>query len=111
MLNSHNFLVARIAFLRLTHLFSCLNFFGTKTYASLRILAQKHNTEFFFLAENEQKFEIPFVDYGRHLADNNVIQVFTTVRVKETDNLYVDSYDVQITSPKCLTITVSCFKF
>lgn len=55
-------------------------------------------------AENEQKFEVPFADYGRHLVDNNVIRVFTTVRVKETDNLYVDSFDVQITSPKCLSI-------
>jgi len=50
---------------------------------------------------------MPFSKYGHQLADNNTIRFTTTVRVEETGNLYVDSYDVQLDSPDCLTIEVS----
>ncbi|XP_076809000.1 protein-glutamine gamma-glutamyltransferase E-like isoform X1 [Clavelina lepadiformis] len=51
-----------------------------------------------------QSIELPFSEYGRHLVDNAVIRVVTTARVKETDNFYVNSFDVQVESPDCIAI-------
>ncbi|CAK8691236.1 unnamed protein product [Clavelina lepadiformis] len=54
--------------------------------------------------DETQTIELPFNEYGRHLADNAVIRVVTTVRVKETNKFYVDSFDVQVDSPDCITL-------
>jgi len=50
---------------------------------------------------------LPFSEYGHQLADHNTIRFTTTVRVEETGNLYVDSYDVQVDNPVCMTIEVN----
>ena len=57
-------------------------------------------------SDETQTIELPFNEYGRHLADNAVIRVVTTVRVKETNKFYVDSFDVQVDSPDCITLEV-----
>uniref|UniRef100_F6QUA3 protein-glutamine gamma-glutamyltransferase n=1 Tax=Ciona intestinalis TaxID=7719 RepID=F6QUA3_CIOIN len=54
--------------------------------------------------DDVESFKFGFGDYGRHLSDENVIRVTTTVRVKETNKLYVDQYDIQIESPQCLEL-------
>jgi len=58
------------------------------------------------LPGDEQLLVLPFSEYGHQLADNSVVRFTTTVQVRETQNTYVDTYDVQVESPKCITIKV-----
>nr|CAB3266932.1 transglutaminase [Phallusia mammillata] len=56
---------------------------------------------------NEQDIVLAFGEYGHRLVDENVIRVTTTARVKQTNNLYVDTFDLQVDSPPGV-LTIEC---
>nr|CAB3266930.1 transglutaminase [Phallusia mammillata] len=53
---------------------------------------------------SQKTFSLDFSQYSSQLVDENAVRVTTTVRVQQTSNLYVGTYDFQVKSPDCLKI-------